>query len=132
MHIYTETGGNSSGNERKISYFPGSIKKKKREKTKKGGRKDIERYYNFKCNSLGVRPRRAIRPIELSKRRGDTVKQFARIAGPISLSRIPYCFALPGLNGLENGADINDPACNSTPATRSISSKNDGEERRLS
>lgn len=73
MHIYTETGGNSSGNERKISYFPGSIKKKKREKTKKGGRKDIERYYNFKCNSLGVRPRRAIRALETMRRHRKTV-----------------------------------------------------------
>lgn len=84
MYIYTESGGNSGGNERKISYFPGSIKKKKNEEERKEER--IQRYYNFKCNSLGVRPRRAIRPIELSKRRGDTVKQFARIAGPI-LSR---------------------------------------------
>lgn len=32
---------------------------------------------------LGRPPSTAIRPIELSKRRGDTVKQFARIAGPI-------------------------------------------------
>lgn len=36
MYIYTESGGNSGGNERKISYFPGSIKKKK---TKKKERK---------------------------------------------------------------------------------------------
>lgn len=44
--------------------FPGSIKKKKGRRKKER----IERYYNFKCNFLGVRPRR---PFDLSNSRND-------------------------------------------------------------
>lgn len=41
-------------------------KKKKKKRRRKKER--IERYYNFKCNSLGVRPRR---PFDLSNSRND-------------------------------------------------------------
>lgn len=114
MYIYTESGGNSSGNERKISYFPGSIKKKKRRRKK--GRKDTE-VLQFQMQFLGRPPstgHSTYRTLETTRRHRKTV---CADSWPDSLPRIPYCFALPGLNGLENGADINDPTWNSASAT---------------
>lgn len=71
MYIYMHTYMCIYGNRRKFRrkrkknlVFPGSIKKKKRRRKKER----IERYYNFKCNSLGVRPRR---PFDLSNSRND-------------------------------------------------------------
>lgn len=52
-------------------------------KKKKNEEEKDREVLQFQMQFLGRPPSTAIRPIELSKRRGDTVKQFARIAGPI-------------------------------------------------